>query len=120
MIYSSDLSYQLFCFNLFLKSNQQFLTICIFIFNQQVFICDIIKSNFSATKKKTGRRNNCSDWKNVFHINELKMDFTVRLMDRYINICKDLKGPNISLQIYLQNCLNTKLSKSCKSGSFVH
>ena len=66
------------------------------------------------------RRRNCSDWKNVFHINELKMDFTVRLMDRYINICKDLKGPNISLQIYLQNCLNTKLSKSCKSGSFVH
>ena len=40
------------------------------------------------------------------------MDFNVRLMDRYINICKDLKGPNIYLQIY------TKLSKSCKSGSF--
>ena len=35
------------------------------------------------------------------------MDFTVRLMDRYINICKDLKGPNILCKIAsIQNYLN--------------
>ena len=63
--------------------------------------CSDFLSNFSV-KNNEFEKNNCSDWKNVCHINELKMDFTVRLMDRYINICKDLRTK------YLQNCLKYK------------